>query len=71
MTDEQKKCLMKLVSLNVSDLTKIISLITRSESFTVPTKTSILNRSSPIYVHTCVTAEAPTSPEEGDAANNE
>ena len=49
----------------------IISFTTLSESFIVPTSTSILNKSSPIYVHTCVIAEAPAATDGGDAANNE
>ena len=48
-----------------------MSFTTLSESLIVPTRTSILNSSSPTYVHTCVIAAAPAATEGGDAANNE
>ena len=49
----------------------IISLIIRSLIFTAPTRTSILNTSSPIYDHTCVTAAASGFTTGGLDANSE
>ena len=43
----------------------------RSDIFTVPTRTSILNMSSPIYFHTIVTADAVVSTSGGADAYRE
>ena len=43
----------------------------RSDIFTVPTRTSILNISSPIYAQVIVTGEASVATTGGDVTNRE
>jgi len=49
----------------------MISLTTLSDIFTVPTSTSMLKTSSPIYDQTMDTTDASASTTGGDAANFE